>query len=147
MNAPEARGALQVSRLLLVTLALGVGSLVLAAATWAAWLFAVPRHLIGRIGIGTDVRYEPTSSFFGQAITYLTSAIWFAMLPVACVTIVFATIEVYRRPPPPAALLAKVAGCAAAITLALCLIGAIVFVHRLNSPGPGPGPIGPFNGR
>lgn len=71
--------------------------------------------------------------FLGSAITYLTGALWLAILPLACGTIVFATVEVYRGPPPAAALRAKAADFAAAKPVLLCLAGAVAFVHRLNT--------------
>lgn len=133
-TADDARDtrAVGYDRLAIASITLSVVGLVLAVATWAAWLLLIrPTPLrIYRTGLA-----GPVSSYMdivGRTVTYVIGSLWFAVLPVSVLSIVLAWLELRLGPRPESEAVARAAVVAGAVALLLALAGAIVFSIRMG---------------
>lgn len=113
--------------LAIASITLSVVGLVLAAATWAAWLFLIrsaPLRLYRTAWLGLDI--------VGRTVTYVIGSLWFAVLPVGVLAIVLARLELRLAPRPESRAVARAATVAGIIALLLALAGAFVFSVRMG---------------
>ncbi|PRX50535.1 hypothetical protein B0I33_102658 [Prauserella shujinwangii] len=109
--------------LAIASLALSPAGLVLALATWAAWLFVRPQLL-------------ETLSVSWLTIVFLLvlGALWFAMLPVGTLGLVFGLLAGARSPG--SGSLPRVGALVALGTLATAVAGAFAFVYGVTDWAP-----------
>ncbi|MQA10571.1 MAG: hypothetical protein GEU98_18855 [Pseudonocardiaceae bacterium] len=131
------------SGLSLAALVLGVVSLVLTAAAWAAWFLVVPSGSSVSFGWFAYTPRQESAPFeaiaphgwIGVVVALVIGALWFAMLPASVLGFVFARLA--RRGTEPGSVTARVARAAISTSgpaLFLALAGAVLFCVALSAP-------------